>query len=60
MGCSCYFIDKKIERFKRDFYPLIAVGNEVLVIFDIAVSEKVKIDNNTKIILKAQLIKGKE
>ncbi len=55
-----YFIDKKIERFKRDFYPLIAVGNEVLVIFDIAVSEKVKIDNNTKIILKAQLIKGKE
>ena len=43
-----YFTDKKIPLRERDFIPLIADGKEVLVIFDVAISDKVKIDKNTK------------
>ncbi len=50
-----YFIDKKIERYKRDNIPLIALGSKVLVIIGVAVSEMVKVDNSTKNIIKASI-----
>ena len=43
-----YFIDEKIKRFKRDLIPLIAVDNQVLLIFGVEISEQIKIDKNTK------------
>lgn len=46
-----YFTDKKVPLFERDTLPLIAVDNQVLAIFNIAVSDKVKVDKNTKIII---------
>ncbi len=42
-----YFIDKKIPLRKRDFIPVIATGNEILLIADLEVSDKVKVDENT-------------
>ncbi len=52
-----YFIDKKITRFKRDLIPLIAVDNQILLIFGVEISERIKIDKNTKVIYTAS-IKG--
>lgn len=49
---SDYLTDKKIPLKDRDFLPVIADGNEILAIFSLAVSDKVKIDNQTKNILK--------
>ena len=46
-----YFTDKKVPLFERDTLPLIAVENQVLAIFNLAVSDKVKVDKNTKIII---------
>ena len=48
---SDYLTDKKVPLFERDTLPLIAVDNQVLAIFNIAVSDKVKVDKNTKIII---------
>jgi tRNA(Ile)-lysidine synthase len=53
-----YFIDKKIKRFKRDLIPLIAVDNQVLLIFGVEISEQIKIDKNTKNINTATIYKG--
>ncbi len=53
-----YFIDKKIERFKRDLIPLIAVDNQVLLIFGVEISDDIKIDENTKNINTATIYKG--
>ncbi len=47
-----YFINKKIPIDKRNSIPLLAVDNEVLAILGYTVSEKVKITDNTKRILK--------
>ena len=49
---SDYLTDKKIPSSKRDSLPLIAFGNQVLAIFGIAISEKIKVDSSTKQILK--------
>lgn len=49
-----YFIDKKIPITKRDTIPLLAKDNEVLLILGYTVSEKIKIDKNTKNILMIQ------
>ena len=46
-----YFTDKKIPTRLRDRIPLIADGKEILAIFDVAVSDKVKIDTNTQAVL---------
>ena len=43
-----FFIDKKIPLAKRNSLPLIAVDNEVLLIFGVEISDKIKIDQNTK------------
>lgn len=46
-----YLTDKKIPLMQRDALPLIAVKNDVLAIFGIAISDKIKVDKNTKTIL---------
>ena len=46
-----YLTDKKIPLRERDNLPLIASENEVLAIFGVAVSNKVKVDEFTKNIL---------
>lgn len=45
---SDYLIDKKIPRRLRDITPILASGDEVLVIAGVEISNKVKIDENTK------------
>lgn len=52
-----YFIDKKVPKLNRDNTPLIADGNNVLVIFDLAISQSVKVDENTTSVLSAKIIK---
>ena len=52
VSLSDYFTDKKIPQRKRDFIPVIADGKEILAVFGIAISSKVKIDDNTKKIIK--------
>lgn len=47
-----YFIDKKIEGRKRDEVPVIVCENIVLVVAGYDISEKVKIDSDTKNIYK--------
>ena len=43
-----YFIDKKVPTRFRDITPVLADGNEILVVAGIEISKKVKIDENTK------------
>ena len=52
-----YFIDKKIPVRERDFIPLIAYNNEVLVVLGVEISETVKITSDTEYIIKAKMIK---
>lgn len=47
-----YFTDKKIPSRLRDRIPLLTDGNEILAIFSLAISDKVKVDENTKNIIK--------
>jgi tRNA(Ile)-lysidine synthase len=47
-----YFTDKKIPLKDRDTIPLLADEKEVLVIFGVGVSDKIKVDENTKEIIK--------
>ena len=43
-----YFIDKKIPLLDRDGIPLVAVDNDVLLIFGVEISEKIKVDEKTE------------
>lgn len=43
-----FLIDKKVPSRFRDVLPVLAVGNEILVVAGVEISEKVKIDKNTK------------
>jgi len=43
-----YFIDKKVPNRLRDATPVLAVGNEILIVAGLDISEKVKVDENTK------------
>ena len=52
VSLSNYFTDKKIPIRERDSIPVIADGNEILAVFGMAISNKVKIDDNTKKIIK--------
>jgi tRNA(Ile)-lysidine synthetase-like protein len=45
---SDYLIDKKIPVRLRGLTPVLAVGNEVYIIAGVEISEKLKIDDNTK------------
>lgn len=49
-----YFIDRKIEREKRDAIPLIAVGSEVIWILGYAINREYQAGPETKEILKVQ------
>ena len=51
-----YFTDKKIPKRLRDDLILLADGNEILAIFGLAVSDKIRIDENTKNILTFNII----
>jgi tRNA(Ile)-lysidine synthase len=42
-----YFIDKKISLRKRDFIPVLACGNEILLVANIELYDKIKVDENT-------------
>lgn len=43
-----YFIDKKVPTRFRDVTPVLADGNEILIVAGIEISKKVKIDEETK------------
>jgi len=43
-----YFIDKKIPKRFRDTTPVLADGNDILVIAGVEISKKVKVDSETK------------
>ena len=47
-----YLTDKKVPLRLRDSLPVLADGNEILAVFGIAISEKIKVDENTKQTLK--------
>ena len=49
---SDYFTDKKIPLLMRDSYPVLADGKEILAIFGIEISQKLKINSDTKKIIK--------
>lgn len=53
-----YLTDKKIPLPKRKTLPVVACGNEVLLIFGVEISEKIKVDENTKQILYAKIVKN--
>ncbi len=46
-----YLTDKKVPLMQRDGLPLIAVKNEILAIFGVAIGDKIKVDENTKTII---------
>ncbi|WP_138203410.1 tRNA lysidine(34) synthetase TilS [Haloimpatiens lingqiaonensis] len=52
------FMDLKIPKEKRDRIPLICFENEIAWVFGYRISEKFKIDNNTKKVLKIQFKRG--
>jgi tRNA(Ile)-lysidine synthase len=51
-----YFIDEKIPRGLRDTIPLIACGKEIIWIIGYKISDKFKVTENTKNILRLELV----
>ncbi len=49
-----YFIDKKIPRDLRESIPLISMGNEIVWVIGYKISDKFKVTENTKYILKLE------
>ncbi len=47
-----FFTDAKIPLRERDSIPVIADGNDILAIFGIAISQKIKVDKTTKQVVK--------
>ena len=45
---SDYLIDKKIPVRLRNYTPVLAIGNEILIIAGVEISDKVKVDKSTK------------
>lgn len=52
-----YFTDKKVERSLRDNIPVLAVGNKILVVAGMDISENVKISSKTEQIVKIIYLK---
>lgn len=52
-----YLIDKKIPKLKRDELVVIASGSDILAIFGVEISEKVKVENSTTNLLKLEFLK---
>lgn len=49
-----YFVDRKIEREKRDEVPLLAVGSEIIWILGYAINRNYQVSAETKSVLKVQ------
>jgi len=49
-----YLIDNKIPREKRNMIPLIAMGNEIVWVIGYKISDKFKVTENTKVVLKLE------
>lgn len=54
-----YFIDEKIEKDRRDSIPLLIVNNHAVWVVGYRISEKYKVNNHTKRVLKVQVNGGK-
>lgn len=54
-----YFIDEKIDQDKRDRIPLLSDDNHVIWVVGYRISEKYKVNDHTKRILKVQVNGGK-
>lgn len=52
------FIDNKIPKDKRDEIPLVALGKEILWVYNIRDTKNYKIDENTKNVLKIKIERG--
>lgn len=52
-----YLIDKKIPKRERDYLPVLAFGNEVYAIAGMEISNKVKLDLDTKSAIKIEVNK---
>lgn len=50
-----FLTDKKISLRKRDYIPVLAMGSEILAICGVEISNKVKVDENTKKIISLEL-----
>ena len=53
-----FFIDSKIPRDLRDEIPVIAIGNEVVWVAGFKISDKFKLTENTKSVLKLEISKN--
>ncbi len=51
-----FLTDSKIPLRKRKTLPLIADGKEILAIFGVAISDKIRVDGNTKNVIKLELL----
>jgi tRNA(Ile)-lysidine synthase len=45
---SDYMTDIKIPKRERDYIPLVAAGSEVLIVIGYEISDKVRVDKETK------------
>lgn len=54
-----YFIDKKIKQEIREIIPIVAAENEVIWIVGYRISDKFKVAENTKRVLKLEVFDGK-
>ncbi len=52
-----FLIDKKIPSRERDFIPVLALGKEVYAVAGVEISDKVKIDKDTKSAIKIEINK---
>lgn len=52
-----FLIDKKVPQRLRNFIPVFAVGNEILIVAGLEISPKVKVDENTKSAYGINLVK---
>ncbi len=53
-----FYIDSKVPREKRGMIPLIVIGNEVVWIIGHKISDKFRVTENTKSVLKMEYIEG--
>jgi tRNA(Ile)-lysidine synthase len=51
-----YFIDRKVPRAERDLIPLVAVGKEIVWVTGHNISDKFKVTENTKTVLKIKCL----
>lgn len=52
-----FLIDKKVPQRERDYIPVLASGNEILVVAGIEISNKVRVDGDVSSALKIEVVK---